>query len=295
MFTSNKKTITDDGSYQYKSRSILNTTNIMESAGRVLLLILCCISLIPQIAAQSEKIHYNAFSHNDYWREHPLFDALSYKFNCVEADLWLIDGELYVSHERPEKKSSITFENLYLKPLIQIARENNGKIYPESKKPFFLMVDFKEKGEEEYALLKKQIKPYRKYFCSVKDGEYHEGAILLFISGERPKQTLTKESTRYAFLDGTLDDLGKNVPSTVAPVVSDNYSAFFKWVGEGDTMPAEQLDKMRRLIKEVHGEGKLFRWWGAPDTEQFKRFFLKENVDLIGADDLGLLNDILNE
>ena len=51
------------------------------------------------IQKASSAIHYNAFSHNDYWRERPLLDALSFRFNCVEADLWLIDGELYVSQQ----------------------------------------------------------------------------------------------------------------------------------------------------------------------------------------------------
>lgn len=49
---------------------------------------------------QAQTIHYNAFSHNDYERPRPLFDALSLQFNCVEADLWLIDGELYVSDRK---------------------------------------------------------------------------------------------------------------------------------------------------------------------------------------------------
>ena len=48
-------------------------------------------------------------------------------------------------------------------------------------------------------------------------------------------------------------------------------------------------------VTNWHDEGKLFRWWGAPDTPQFKRFFIKENVDLIGADNLKALYDILNE
>lgn len=266
----------------------------MESKTNCWWLLLACLLLIPA-CKQEQKIHYNAFSHNDYWRTRPLLDAISYRFNCVEADLWLIDGELYVSHERPEKDSSITFENLYLKPLVAIIEQNNGQVYPGSKKPFFLMVDFKEKGEEIYALLKKQIQPYQSYFCSIQKGEYNQGAVLLFISGDRPKNSLPNETTRYAFLDGTLSDLGKQIPKTVSPVVSDNYSNFFTWKGEGGEMPKEQLDKMRKLIKQVHEEGKLFRWWGAPDTEQFKRFFLSEKVDLIGADDLNLLNAILTE
>lgn len=92
------------------------------------------------IQKASSAIHYNAFSHNDYWRERPLLDALSFRFNCVEADLWLIDGELYVSHDRPEPNPAITFENLYLKPLVARIQANGGKVYPDSDRPFYLIL-----------------------------------------------------------------------------------------------------------------------------------------------------------
>ncbi|WP_459188308.1 hypothetical protein ACGE0T_19875 [Parabacteroides sp. APC149_11_2_Y6] len=242
----------------------------------------------------SEEIHYNAFSHNDYWRAHPLQDALSLQFNCVEADLWPIDGELYVSHDRPETNPSITFEALYLKPLVARIQANGGKVYPQSDHPFFLMVDFKEKGEEAYVLLKKQMEPYKDLFCSVEDRVYKEGTILLFISGDRPKKTLPMETTRSAFLDGQIADLNQGIPASLAPVVSDNYKAYFSWMGEGE-MPADQLRKMREIISQTHKEGKLFRWWGAPDTPQFQRFFMEEGVDLIGADDLEALHKLLVE
>ena len=241
-----------------------------------------------------QEIHYNAFSHNDYWRENPLQDALAFRYNCVEADLWLINGELYVSHDRPEPNPSITFENLYLKPLVARVQANGGKVYPGSDRPFYLMVDCKAQGEEMYKLLKKQMEPYKEYFCSVDNGEYKEGAVLFFLSGDRPKNSLPKEASRFTFLDGQIKDLGQGIPASLAPVVSDNYSDFFTWKGEGE-MPADQLQKMREIIRKVHGEGKLFRWWGAPDTEVFKRFFINEGVDLVGADDLNGLYNVLNE
>ena len=246
------------------------------------------------IQKASSAIHYNAFSHNDYWRERPLLDALSFRFNCVEADLWLIDSELYVSHDRPEPNPAITFENLYLKPLVARIQANGGKVYPDSDRPFYLMVDCKAQGEEMYKLLKKQMEPYKEYFCSVDNGEYKEGAVLFFLSGDRPKNSLPKENSRFTFLDGQIKDLGQGIPASLAPVISDNYSDFFTWKGEGE-MPADQLQKMREIIRKVHDEGKLFRWWGAPDTEQFKRFFIKEGVDLVGADDLNGLYNVLNE
>ncbi len=242
----------------------------------------------------NQAIHYNAFSHNDYWRENPLRDALAFRYNCVEADLWLIDGELYVSHDRPEPDPAITFENLYLKPLAARIQANGGKVYPGSDRPFYLMVDCKAEGEAMYKVLKKQMEPYKEYFCSVDEGVYKEGAVLFFLSGDRPKESLPKEESRLAFLDGQIKDLGQGIPATLAPVVSDNYAAFFTWEGDGE-MPADQLRKMREIIRQVHDEGKLFRWWGAPDTEAFKRFFIEEGVDLVGADNLNGLYNVLNE
>ena len=43
----------------------------------------------------------NAHSHNDYEQEKPLFHAIKLGFASIEVDLWLIDEELYVSHNRP--------------------------------------------------------------------------------------------------------------------------------------------------------------------------------------------------
>ena len=105
-------------------------------------------------------------------------------------------------------------------------------------------------------------------------------------------KSLPNESTRFTFLDGQVKDLGKAIPNTLAPVVSDNYADFFTWDGQGQ-MPDDQLIRMREIIQQVHQEGKLFRWWGAPDTEVFKRFFIQEGVDLVGADDLNGLYNVL--
>ncbi len=238
-------------------------------------------------------ILYNAFSHNDYWRSRPLLDALSYRFNCVEADLWLIDGELYVAHDQSEINPAHTFENIYLKPLTDHIKKNGGKVYTDSDRPFYLMVDCKSNGEEMYPVLKKTIEPYQDLFCSVEHGEYKEGTILLFLSGDRPLETLPQETHRYLFLDGRIKDLGQGISSNLMPVISNNYQDYFSWTGEG-SMPEAELQKMRDFIKQTHEEGKLLRWWGAPETKAFKRFLIEEGVDLIGADNLEQLYDVLN-
>ncbi|MGL5919169.1 MAG: phosphatidylinositol-specific phospholipase C/glycerophosphodiester phosphodiesterase family protein [Bacteroidales bacterium] len=239
-----------------------------------------------ETVAQPGKIYYNAFSHNDYWREKPLHDALNLGYNCVEADLHLIDGNLYVAHDRPDSLAiTPTFGELYIKPLIERIKANNGKVYTESDRPFYLMVDCKTNGENIYPELKKSIEPYREYFCGIENGVYKDGAILLFLSGSRPMNSLPEEQTRFVFLDGKIEEMGKNIPASLMPVISDNYKAYFEWDGKG-TMSPQELEKFRALLKQAHDEGKLFRFWGAPVTDEYINLILSEGIDLVRADDL---------
>ena len=250
---------------------------------------------VQQVLPEPDKrIFYNAFSHNDYWRPKPLFDAISYRFNCVEADLWLIDGKLYVAHDKSDIREGNTFETMYLNPLVEHIRKNGGKVFEGSDRPFFLMVDCKTSGEEMYPVLKKALEPYKDLLCSLDNGEYKEGAVLFFLSGDRPLETLPKETSRFVFLDGRVKDLNKGISLDVMPVVSNNYGDFFSWKGRGE-MPENELLKMREIIDQTHKENKLLRWWGAPASKEFRVFLVREGVDLIGTDNLEELYNVLKE
>lgn len=250
--------------------------------------------LLASCGEKKERtVHYNAFSHNDYMRERPLFDALSHGFNCVEVDVHLINGKLYVAHDYPEELSNVkTFDELYLQPLAEEVAQNGGSVYPHSNQPFLLMIDFKAKGDSCYATLKPMLEQHRSLFCSVANGEYTPGPILLFFSGSRPLATLPQENTRLAFLDGQLADLGQNIPTSLMPVVSDHFAAFFQWNGEGK-MPEDELTTLREMVKRAHAEEKKLRFWGGPDTQAYQQMQLEEGIDIIGTDDLPALCKLL--
>lgn len=59
----------------------------------------------------------SAYSHNDYERPHPLEDALALGFRGVEVDLFLVDGELRIGHDRRAARSGGTLDSVYLAPL----------------------------------------------------------------------------------------------------------------------------------------------------------------------------------
>lgn len=242
--------------------------------------------------SDSTTILYNAFSHNDYSRPEPLQAALKLGFNCVEADCYLIDGEFRVGHDFPDDPETLPLlMDTYFKPLF--ARiDSIGAVYPGAERPFYLMIDIKREGDKFYSALQPFLAENSRYFTRVQGDSIIDGPILLFFSGSRPLETLPRESVRWAFLDGKFEDMDKVCPTSLYPVVSDNYEDFFTWNGVGE-MPSQERDKLKQLIAKAHSQGRLFRLWGAPDTEAWARVQIAECVDLIGTDNLPSLHKLL--
>jgi hypothetical protein len=102
-----------------------------------------------------------AHAHNDYWHSHPLYDALDHGFTSVEADVFLVNGELLVGHDWSELRPDRTLRSLYLDPLKKIIQQNGGSVYPEYPHDFFLWIDVKTDGEFTYRVLHEQLLQYQ--------------------------------------------------------------------------------------------------------------------------------------
>src|SRR5262245_7590292 len=69
-------------------------------------------------------------AHNDYEHARPLLDALDHGFCSIEADIFLVDGQLLVAHDQSKLNPERTLEKLYLEPLRQRVTRNGGRVYP---------------------------------------------------------------------------------------------------------------------------------------------------------------------
>jgi len=76
-------------------------------------------------------------AHNDYWHPHPLRDALAADYESIEADVHLLQGELYIGHDQPDVRPRWTLQGVYLDPLVQLFRDDPEHI------PLVLVVDIK--------------------------------------------------------------------------------------------------------------------------------------------------------
>ena len=83
-----------------------------------------------------------AHAHNDYEQKRPLFDALDHGFGSVEADVFLVKGELLVGHTFLQLQRERTLERLYLDPLRALIKQNGGKVYRDGP-VLWLLIDVK--------------------------------------------------------------------------------------------------------------------------------------------------------
>ena len=231
----------------------------------------------------------HAHAHNDYEHDHPLFDALHYGFTSVEADVFLVDGKLLVSHTWPIFKTR-TLEQLYLSPLDSIIKANQGNVYAGYDGTFYLMIDIKSDGQATYTVLKELLAHHPALLHS----RNSTVPVIIFLSGNRPKDAVLKDPAAAVALDGRPDDVGKGYMVVVMPVISDNYTKWSTWNGKGRPAP-EDLQRIRDLAKRVHAEGKKLRLWAIPDNPVTWNELLGAGVDLINTDKLEGLNLFLRE
>lgn len=235
----------------------------------------------------------NAHAHNDYEQSRPLWDALDQGFTSIEADVYLINDTLFVAHERPTfTNSAHTLENLYLKPLTERIAQNGNQVYAGYKGPVYLMIDFKTEAESTYKALEKLLENYRSILTSFKGNNAKAGAVTVFISGNRPIETLKKSKERLASLDGRPADLGKKLSAQLMPVVSDNYANHLSWRGKGE-MPEEQFQKLNQLVRKIHAEGKKLRLWACPEDPAVWKKLREAGADFLSTDQLELVREFL--
>lgn len=254
------------------------------------LLILAHLLALSPAMAQIAPALPQAHAHNDYEHPRPLLDALSHGFASVEADIYLVDGNLLVAHDPEDLKAEKTLSALYLEPLKKFAGDKQSIF--SSGETLTLLIDFKTEAESTYTALKSLLQDYRSMLTSFESGEVKTNAVTVIISGNRPRETLLSENSRLAAFDGRLADLGKNLPLQFMPLVSDNWNSHFTWKGDGD-FPPEQRDKLKSIVSQAHAEKRKLRFWATPDTNSAWRELRTAGVDLINTDNLSGLADFL--
>lgn len=234
-----------------------------------------------------------AHSHNDYLRSRPLLDALDLGFCSVEADIYLVDGELLVAHDRDKCKPENTLQRLYLDPLLERVRKNSGRVYPGGPE-LTLLIDFKSEAETTYARLREILESYKEMLTVFTPDATETKAVTVILSGNSPRVIVAAEPKRLVAIDGRLPDLDRGASKHLIPLISSSWGDAFAWKGVGEMPPAERA-KLKDILQRAHANGQRVRFWGSPPRLEIWMLLYEEGLDLINADNIAKLKEFLSE
>jgi glycerophosphoryl diester phosphodiesterase family protein len=241
-----------------------------------------------------------AHAHNDYEHERPLFDALDHNFKSVEADIWLVNGELIIAHDPEDVPQAVqegrTLRSLYLDPLQTVVTQNGGSVYPGDPDYFTLLIDIKSEAASTYLALHEELEGYGGILTKFGPRSVRDGAVTAIVSGNRPRELMQQQRVRYAAYDGRLSDLGVATDQTFVPLISDNWTRNFTWTGDGP-MPSKERKKLRSIVETAHANGQRVRFWATPEQSPQREAVWEEllaaRVDYINTDHLDALQEFL--
>jgi len=217
----------------------------------------------------------NAHSHNDYEQKRPFALAYENGFGSVEADIWLKEGRICVSHDAKDIDINKTLSVLYLDPLTKRLEENNGHAFADKKKTLQLLIDIKSDAVSTLEALMGELK---KYPSITKNKN-----IRIVVSGNRPKPSDYEAYPSFIFFDGRPSEQYDKKALKKVGLISENYYKFAMWNGKGE-IADNQRAALVSVINKAHEMGKPFRFWATPDTEASWKLFMEIGVDYINTD-----------
>lgn len=222
-----------------------------------------------------------AHSHNDYEQRRPLLDALALGYRSVEADIWLRDGELWVSHKG--RSFAGTLRELYLDPL-QARVDRSGSVSGDGE-TFLLWLDLKS-GEDELVLALRQLLARYPMLTRMDGEKTQSGPVTIILTGdESAKRAYTAGAgSRFACRDSN-ELVADESRDSLHLWYALSWPDWFSWDGEGP-IPSAERNRLRALVDAVHRLGRRLRLYHLPEAESVWNEALDAGVDLLSTDQL---------
>ena len=228
---------------------------------------------VPTVLAQ--KI----FAHNDYAQPQPLVAAYEQRADFIEADVWLLNGKLVVSHDQPLPNAP-SLDSLYLKPITSFFSQNKDRsVSSDRSYTFGLIIDVKDNPIATLPVLLTLLQEKMVYY----NRTANPMAIQVIISGNRPRIDQFFDYPLLFQFDGRPSEVYDDETLKRIAMVSDNFRSYSRWDGLGD-LPDIDREKLKRVIKRAHSDNKPIRFWAIPDTPNAWKQLKKLGVDILSTD-----------
>ena len=208
-------------------------------------------------------------SHNDYVQKRPFKTAFDAHMGSIEADVFLINNDLYVAHEEKDIKPSNTLESLYLKPINEAIQK--GKAYP-----LILLIDIKSQADSTLDVVVQQIGRYPLFLNE-------KSAVQFIISGNRPKPEKWTTYPTFIQFDGRPNEIYQPEAWQRVGIVSQSFEKYISKKGQKD-IDNSTFDKMKFVVDSIHAQGKKVRFWATADKKRVWKTLAKMGADFINTD-----------
>lgn len=217
--------------------------------------------------------------HNDYAQRVPFYQAYAQQVSSIEADVFLHDGQLLVGHDVEDLRADMTFEALYVEPIVTLFARNGGRAFRDSDQTLQLMVELKSETDPTLRAVAALLGRWPEVF----DPEVNPAAVRVAVTGRVPAPEAFDRYPRFLGFDGAWDaDYTPEQLERIA-LISTNFRDFSQWNGKGTIIPAEK-ERLEQVIDRAHEQGKPVRFWNAPEGTTVYYTFYDMGIDYINTD-----------
>lgn len=220
-----------------------------------------------------------AYSHNDYYNQRPLQDAIELGYQGVEVDYVMVGRDLRVAHGRGEVMAGRTLERLYLTPLRDRVKRCGWVQSPN--RAFLLTVDYKDQGPRGYRALRELLEKYTEL---VGTRERPGPVMVVLVGWQPPLRELARDTLELVTVQARISHSGLRIPGDTALVglVSLDYGKTMRWKGQGELSTQD-----RRILQHITAAraalpGRPIRTYNVPPVPAVYQLLLRAGVDLIG-------------
>lgn len=220
-------------------------------------------------------------SHNDYRQRVPFYQAYAQQVYSIEADVFAgnKDGQLLIGHDKEDLKEDLTFDDLYINPIVKFYKQNGGKAWKDSDYKLQLMVELKSPTEPTLSRVIAKLKAYPDVF----DRSVNPHAVQVVITGNVPKAKDFVKYPSFISFDGQIDANYTNDELKRIALISPCFEDYAKWNGKG-TLKADEVVRVKAVIDKAHALGKPIRFWATPNSITAWNTLHFMGVDIINTD-----------
>jgi hypothetical protein len=198
-------------------------------------------------------------------------------------------GELFIGPGGPQPGR--TLRRLVLTPLLARAKSRGGRLAHNQVTPFRLVVEFVGANRDAetllraYRMLDQQLRDHAALLSHCDGDSLVPGAVTVSVAGiVDVRELLAGQSERYAFADGTFDDIGSRAaPPVLVPMISEPWSRRFGWDGR-EPISAEERHLLHAMVSQAHDDGRTVRISGLPTGSRAARRAIWAELGAAGVD-----------